>query len=371
MISGIDEETGFRRSLLTVLDYLRGWGTAEIIWSLAQDDEVLAALERGVSSERMTELLEGDLRATEGVLGALAMEGVLVREGEVFRLGPDLAELREVRGWMQLLMGGYRDLFAGALRLCREGPDAIERDGHHVACGSAEMARRDAIPQIGRLLGGWESAEPALVLDYGCGDASFLIGLCERGPMLTGIGSDIAHGAVAAARENVAAHGLSDRIEIFEADAPGFLPEVEPTFICFAFVLHEILGRTDEAGLVAFLVKLRDTYPAAELLVVEVLDPWQEGRSGEQLLSEDPQGRGYYNYYVWLHSVSRQRLLPAEGWRRVFAAAGYRLVDAQPVDPEVDPTGLEVGYRLAPEAVSGAGMSPTMTATGAAFVGLP
>jgi hypothetical protein len=49
---------------------------------------------------------------------------------------------------------------------------------------------------------------------------------------------------------------------------------------------------------------------------------------------------------VWLHSVTKQRLLPEADWIEIFTRAGFRLIAKEDVDSVVDPTGLEIGYGL-------------------------
>ena len=255
------------------------------------------------------------------LLQALHSEGALVCEDGVYRLAEDLSELRAVHGWLELLMEGYRELFQGVGRLMREGP-SIERNHLRVATGSARIAIYDAVPLTLRLIERLGASE-GVVLDYGCGSGLYLITLCAQHPGLRAIGVELAQETVQAARARVLDAGLEDRITIEHASAPDYVPGEQVDFVVSAFVLHEIVGQRGVQGTVEFLRSFGERFPHAKLLIIEVSNPYEEGRG--ELVGSDRQGRGYYNYYIWLHSVTTQRLLPHAQWLELFAQAGYRV----------------------------------------------
>ncbi len=342
----------FRPTLLRALDYLAGWATAELLMAILEDETMLSALEQGVSAEELAQRLGSPDSPTTGASGseltgallqALHSEGALVREAGTYRLAEDLSELRAAHGWLELLMEGYRDLFQGVGRLMREGDGSIERNHLRVATGSARIAVYDAVPITLRLIGRVGASE-GVVLDYGCGNALYLIALCAQHPGLRGLGVELAQETVEAAREHVQAAGLQERITIEHASAPDYTPTEEVDFVVSAFVLHEIVGQRGVEGTVEFLRSFGRRFPKARLLIIEVSNPYSEGRG--ELVGSDRQGRGYYNYYIWLHSVTTQRLLPHAEWLQLFAKAGYRVTHEERVDDVVDSTGLEIGYAL-------------------------
>jgi 2-ketoarginine methyltransferase len=333
----------FRPTLLRALDYLAGWGTAELLLAIVEDEPLLAALEQGVSAEQLAQRLGSpDTALTKALLQALHSEGALVSEGGVYRLAEDLSQLRAVHGWLELLMEGYRELFQGVGRLMREGA-SIERNHLRVATGSARIAIYDAVPLTLRLIERLGASE-GVVLDYGCGSGLYLITLCAQHPGLRAIGVELAQETVQAARARVSEAGLEDRIAIEHASAPDYVPSEQVDFVVSAFVLHEIVGQRGVQGTVEFLSAFGERFPNAKLLIIEVSNPYEEGRG--ELVGSDRQGRGYYNYYIWLHSVTTQRLLPHAQWLELFARAGYRVLHEERVDDIVDSTGLEIGYAL-------------------------
>jgi 2-ketoarginine methyltransferase len=338
------DRAAFRPTLLRALDYLAGWATAELLMAILEDEPLLAALEQGVSAEELAQRLGSpDSELTGALLRALHSEGAVVLEAGVYRFAEDLSELRAVHGWLELLMEGYRDLFQGVGRLMREGDGSIERNHLRVATGSARIAVYDAVPLTLRLIERLGVSE-GVVLDYGCGSALYLIALCAQHPGLRGLGVELARETVEEARAHVRAAGLEERIAIEHASAPDYVPGERVDFVVSAFVLHEIVGQRGVEGTIEFLRSFGRRFPDARLLIVEVSNPYEEGRG--ELIGSDRQGRGYYNYYIWLHSVTTQRLLTHAQWLELFERAGYRVTHEERVDDTVDSTGLEIGYAL-------------------------
>jgi 2-ketoarginine methyltransferase len=334
----------FRPTLLRSLGYVSAWATAEILWAVLQDEALLQALEEGVDPAGLLERVGGeDLRVAEGLLEALRCEGILERSDGKWCLMAPIEELRAMRGWFELFLEGYRPLFQGIGTLVREGAGSVARNSLHVALGSAGMAAFDAVPLILRLID-QVGVEGRYVLDYGCGNAFYLTTLCSQDPELRAMGVEVAEETVLSARKHIEACGMSDRISILHASAPDYLPEVDVDFVVFAFVLHEVVADRGIDGTVEFLRGIGQRLPDAKVLVIEVSNPFLEGRS--DVLAEHPQGRGYYNWYVWLHTVTHQRLLRAADWQEIFSRAGFRVIGTEGVDPVVDPTGFEIGYAL-------------------------
>jgi 2-ketoarginine methyltransferase len=338
------ERAAFRPTLLRALDYLAGWATAELLMAIVEDEPMLKALEEGVSAEELARRLGSPgSEITGAFLKALHSEGAVVCEDEVYKFAEDLSELRAVHGWLELLMEGYRDHFKGVGKLMRDGDGSIERNHLRVALGSARIAIYDAVPLTLRLIERW-GVEEGVVLDYGCGNALYLIALCSQHPGLRAVGVEVAIETVEEARKHVKEAGLEDRITIEHASAPDYVPREDIDFVVSAFVLHEIVGQRGVDATIEFLKSFGDRYPKARLLIIEVSNPYEEDRG--ELVGSDRQGRGYYNYYIWLHSVTTQRLLPHAEWLKLFAQAGWRVAHEERVDDIVDSTGLEIGYAL-------------------------
>ncbi|PIE25762.1 MAG: hypothetical protein CSA58_12670 [Micrococcales bacterium] len=340
------DDPALRRTLLSAFDHLASWAALEMAWSVARDEELLSAVERGTTVAELATLIDAPELRVEALLRALENHGVLSRDGSSFRLAEEWSALRDVRGWLELLLGGYHGVFRAAGELTRHGDAAAARDPVHVAAGSGGITTFDAAPMMARLIAGADAGDAPLILDYGCGDGTMLRDLCRHFPGARGFGLEVDPRTVARAAENLAGAGLGDRVTVERGMAPASLPDLDPDFVILAFVLHEVLGQAGREGLVEFMRSLREAYPRASLLAVEVLNPRLVGL--ERLLAEDPQGRGYYNPYIWLHYVTRQELVDHETWKELFDEAGFEIVATDGVDPGIDPTGLEVGYLARP-----------------------
>jgi ubiquinone/menaquinone biosynthesis C-methylase UbiE len=89
--------------------------------------------------------------------------------------------------------------------------DALEYDAmDHTAVNSLFVADLLAVIQIER---------PVTILDLGVGTGQIPIELCRRAPNVGVVAIDAAESMLTVARENVAAAGLADRIELVLADA--------------------------------------------------------------------------------------------------------------------------------------------------------
>src|SRR6185436_16906132 len=115
--------------------------------------------------------------------------------------------------------------------------------------------------------------------------------------------------------------------------------DFEPDFIVLGFVLHEILGQSGEEAVIGFLRQLITRYPAVHLVVIEV-----DQRMDDPEVMAGGLGLAYYNAYYLLHPFTDQRLETRAYWARIFERAGLEIAAEDGVDPEVDSTGLELGY---------------------------
>ena len=158
---------------------------------------------------------------------------------------------------------------------------------------------------------------------------------------MTAVGVDPSGEAVAEGRKLIKEKELEDRITLVTSGALDFEVEETPDFIMFCFVLHELYGQYGEAEVIRYLSRLGEKFPSTHILVVEV-----DYDLSKKDAIYSKAGLGYYNPYFMLHPLTEQQLLPDREWRRVFSSAGFEVIKSELVDPEVDPTGLEIGYAL-------------------------
>lgn len=225
-----------------------------------------------------------------------------------------------------LVVYAYADIFANLEPLLRRekvyGQD-VKRRSHYVAVGSGYSAQLLAIPVLTKLL---LSQNRTRILDLACGDAAFLINMCKSNPKFTGYGVDIAPEAIAAGREQLARHGLSERVQLVAADMftmdTSFqdVGTVDATTCVYA--LHEFLSK-DNQRLITLLQKYRSRFPRTPLVVCEVIH-----HTPEQLRSKP----GGVMEIQLFHLLSNQRLATRAEWQDIFRRAGFTSIDETYLD---------------------------------------
>lgn len=259
----------------------------------------------------------------EASLRYLGRRGLVVEEGGVFRLSEQGRAVARDRGYLVWAAGGYGEplhhidqFILGRKRYGDDHP----RDGRWVAGGAALLGRQDVVPHAMRLL---ERVPFERALDLGCGNARFLLAVCQRfGGSGTGI--DLSPAACEAAREAVDAAALGDRVSVMEGDAFDVdrMPDLAGTqLIITFFLLHEI-SSVSRAALVDFLRKLASRLPAgAHLLTAEVVPP-EEGDPTQRFTPE----------FDYVHAMMRQSLMTAEQWREALRDGGFEVQEMLDVD---------------------------------------
>ncbi|HEX3480436.1 MAG TPA: 2-ketoarginine methyltransferase [Kofleriaceae bacterium] len=332
----------FEHRLVEALQPVRMFATAAALThlfdsglydELAQPQDVARLVANGRDAIRVITLLR-----------FLVNEGYLREDGERFGLTDKGRSLAEFRGWYTMLVGGYGTTFLQLGDALRAGSAPVTRDAQKVGIGSCAISHYDAIPLTRRLMAR-TSAPCRRLLDLGCGNALYLVEFCRECPEIVAAwGVEPDERGHAAAVEHVRASGLAHRIELRCAGALEFLDSAfdgTPDLTVLGFVLHEILGQSGEDAVVAFLHRLITRFPDLHIIVIEVDDQL----TNPHVMAEGL-GLAYYNAYYLLHPFTRQRLASPAFWEDVFARAGLDIVARDTTAPEVDSTGLEIGYLL-------------------------
>jgi SAM-dependent methyltransferase len=311
------------RARVSVFDYMQGYTICT----------VFAALE---SLGVLTELAASGLRPDQCGANTFLTEATFryLTERDIVRFEDDRYQLTEFgqsiyadRGYLVWLSGGYGEamnVFGDLLTGKRQfGPD-VDRDVRWVAVGSALIGQKDLWPYVVELARQFEFKR---VADLGCGNAHYLISLCQA-VGAEGIGVDISPAACQEAEQEVAKAGLGDRISIIEADAGDLkaVPGIDKVDLVFTFFfLHEILEHGFDV-LVAYLRQIQESLPSgAHMLTAEVAPPGGE-EDGVELFTPE---------YALTQALMEQRLLDEAGWSRAFTEAGFEIVQiAKPDLPE-------------------------------------
>lgn len=300
------------------------------------------AVQPGRSVEELANTQGYVLSRLVGLLHYLEAEGV-VAHVDAPSLTQRGEEFLEFRAWYELLIGGYGATLLELPEILSDPNQYASRNGTMVGKGSCGISRYDAIPLVKRLLGQLPTTSNILV-DLGCGDGMFLLDLCETIDM-SGIGVDLFQPSIERARKNAIERGLADRARFVAAPAEQFvqslsLEEGAPCFIA-AFSLQEILEQQGSYAVVSLIQTVLEP-EGAHLIVIEV-----DHQFTADYLTQHGLGLAYYNPYYLMHQVTEQRLESTAFWRTLFEEAGAVVKELFTTDPEVDSTGLELGFLLA------------------------
>jgi len=272
----------------------------------------------------------------EASLRYLTRRGLVEHDGGVYRLSELGREVARDRGYLVWAAGGYGEplhqLDTFILGRQRYGTD-VTRDGRWVAGGAALLGRQDVVPHAMKLL---ERLSFDRALDLGCGNARFLLAVCQRFGA-GGVGIDLSPEACEEAVKAVQAAGLTDRVRIVEGDAFDVdrMPSLAETQLVITFFLLHEISSVSRAALVGFLSKLSARLPAgAHLLTAEVVPPEGDGATSQRFTPE----------FDYVHAMMRQSLMSAGQWREALREGGFEVQEMLDVDM---PGGLLVLGRTA------------------------
>lgn len=298
-----------------VFDLFEGFATSSVLAGLE-----MAGMLDGLDTDGIREDRLGDRTDDPALLAAslrfLAQRGLLDHESGVFTLTGYGREVYKDKGYLVWLVGGYgeplRRLDAMVGMSQRYGTD-VDRDGRWVADGAAIIGRTDVVPYAMSLL---ENVPVTTVLDLGCGNARFLLALCDRF-QASGVGVDNSPAACAVAEKNIAASGMSERVNVVCADA-GRLDDVEQMravdVVTSLFLLHEILAQGRDV-LIRYLRQMAARLPdGAHLLVAEIQPP----RDAKENFTPE---------FTYVHAIMRQILYTSDEWTKALEDGGFTVVD--------------------------------------------
>jgi SAM-dependent methyltransferase len=294
-------------------EFFEGFAVSSVLASLEMAGILSALEDGGIAGDSVRRHPPEEAALLESSLRYLTQRGLLEERDGTFVLSELGLEVCRDKGYLVWLVGGYgeplRRLDAFLAGGKRYGVDYV-RDGRWVANGAAMLGRGDVVPHAMRLL---ERARFDSVLDIGCGNARFLLAVCEKFGA-RGVGLDLSPEACSEAMKAVSEAGLTGRVQIACGDAAALdaIPSLgETELVVTFFLLHEILaGGRDR--LVAYLSELSSRLPAkAKLLIAEVEPPSAGTR--ERFTPE----------FTYVHALMRQRLFSAEQWQDALREGGF------------------------------------------------
>ncbi|WP_379138129.1 2-ketoarginine methyltransferase [Paenibacillus sp. sgz500958] len=279
----------------------------------------------------------------QGFLKYLKIEGIVEEQHDAYALTKKGREYSDFRPWYMMLIGGYANTFFQIGEKLYQNAGWATRDAMKVGIGSCGISHYDAIPLTKRLMQKADSGCSKL-LDLGCGNGMYLVEFCKQFPYIEAWGTEPSIGGYQEAQRLIHENGLSDRVWVSNLGAIEFFEQnidYDADFIVLGFVLHEILGQEGEEGVAKFLNTVTERYPDINIIIIEV-----DNRIDDPAIMRHGLSLAYYNPYYLLHYFTEQRLETESYWDKLFERCGLSIIAKETTDPNVDSTGLEIGYLL-------------------------
>ncbi|MGK7876656.1 MAG: 2-ketoarginine methyltransferase [Xenococcaceae cyanobacterium] len=333
----------FEQRTVNAIQPIRFHVLAAAIYHLLNEGIYDRLLESPVSFLELVSIFGLDYYKSEGFFRYLANEKILNFTEDKIELTHQGRQLNEVRGWYHLMIGGYIQTYMQIGEKLRKNSGWTDRDSCQVGVGSCQISHYDAIPLTQRLI---EEIPKTIncLLDVGCGSAEYLIEFCKLFPKIKAIGIEQDYGSYKAALGLVRKENLGERIALFNTsalDCPQIPFEQEPDLAIVNYVLQEILSQDGEKGVVQFLSDIISRFPNIYFIVIEVENQFDN----KDLMSQGLALAGYNPYFL-IHHFTNQRLEKKEYWENLFSRCRLEVLAQKTTDPQVDSTGLEIGYLL-------------------------
>jgi 2-ketoarginine methyltransferase len=305
--------------------------------------DFLSSKKSSISS--ISDKLSLDKARTYGFLMYLVNENILIKDGDLFELSEKGVGLAQFRAWYTMLIGGYGATFLEIGDKLKQGSGIAGREIVSVGVGSCGISHYDAFPLTKQLIQKMDIS-PETICDMGCGNGMYLVEFCNYFAGIKTIGIEPNEESCVVAREYISSKNMSDRVEIVCADAAEWVQKPskhKPDMFILGFVLHEIMGQRGRSEVVKFLTTIRENCPDSHIVVIEVDDQIATPSVMQHALA-----KAYYNPYYLLHYFTNQKLLTPSEWESIFRDSGYAVKAKDTTSHNVDSTGLELGYLLAP-----------------------
>lgn len=233
--------------------------------------------------------------------------------------------MNELRGFFDIAYA-YEDVFhclEPLVKMEEEYGKGVKRREEFVAKGSGNAAKLLPFPIVQDII---KRKNFNTILDLGCGDATFLIDLCEKYPNIKGYGLDISQEAVNYGLKKLEEKKLDDRIillvgDMFEVDKiKEMLGQIDAVTSFYA--LHEFIS-PETNKVEVFLTKFKEVFQDTPLIICELMrEPPEKIRKNPSFALE---------HYLF-HDLSNQRQISRDEWKEILRKAGFNYIEEEYVD---------------------------------------
>ncbi len=292
-----------------LMNVVRGFRPAKILM-VATDLKIFNHLEKPISAADLAVRVQADSRALEILLNALAALGLLRKEGELFQNG-ELTSKYLVRGkdeyrgaivrHMHHTWWGWSDL-EETVKRGHADMAATERWLDRVPDPEAEWVRdfiwgmhaiaRDLAPQVVPLV---DLTGVTRLLDLGGGPATYAIAFAQANPTLRATVFDLPR-PIEIARENIARHGLTHRIDTHVGN---FLTDDIGSGYDFIWISQILHSHTEEQCRLIIDKSAQALNPGGQMVIQDFflnddrISPLEAALFSVHMLAVTPGGRAY------------------------------------------------------------------------------
>ena len=239
-----------------------------------------------------------------------------------------------------LLLSSYNPYFVnlGNLLMCDEIAPTVDRRRN--VLGSGSLHSKKFFPCVWEELG---NNPPAVLIDLGCGDGTFLELTCREWPNVTVVASDMSPLAVQFAVSRLekigrpAGAGIVENagsVESWVSQLPDALKSASPCVVSIWFVAHEFSDGNPET-IVEFFRRVRTSLPCAHIVLAEIVAIPPNVLASNHEISIMPE-------FLFFHELSHQGVLSWETWQRIRCQIPYEVSAERQFDLVEDQKGAQI-----------------------------
>ncbi|GHG75511.1 hypothetical protein GCM10018980_72950 [Streptomyces capoamus] len=269
-----------------------------------------------------------DPSAVEGMFQALASVRIVQRSAGMVFPDVNFAEVFRAKAFYHWLSRGSAALFAdmpAVLRNENRTGQFYRRDSSAIAVACRDINANFFDPVFHGVV---DKLEFTKIADLGCGSGERIISVLRGNPDTTGLGIDIAEGALSVAEEAVRESGFDDRISFILDDATAPAPHAEfaDVDLLTSFLMGHDLWPRDNC--VASLRRLRAAFPNVRRFLL--------GDTARTTTIPDSEIPVFTLGFEVAHRMMGVYLPTLQEWRGVFEEGGWRLVAEHRVETPAD-----------------------------------